>query len=283
MNYQIREMRRDELDLAVEWAALEGWNPGLHDADCFYATDPGGYLVGLLDGEPISSISVVKYGSYAFLGFYIVKPEHRGKGYGLQIWEEGMRRLDGCDVGLDGVLAQTAKYEKSGFRLAYQNSRYQGVAVGGGNTDPRIVDVAELNFDELMAYDASVFSMPRPGFLGCWLNRLGNMVLAIRAQGQIAGYTVLRVCREGYKVGPLFADNADFADALLTALLNRAPAGAPIFLDVPGEAQNPAATELAQRHGMQSIFSTARMYRMAGSQIDFPLHRWFGVTTLELG
>ncbi|HLA33082.1 MAG TPA: GNAT family N-acetyltransferase, partial [Pseudomonas sp.] len=30
-------MTRAEVDLAIDWAAAEGWNPGLHDADCFYA------------------------------------------------------------------------------------------------------------------------------------------------------------------------------------------------------------------------------------------------------
>jgi hypothetical protein len=34
---ELRTMRRDELDLVVDWAAGEGWNPGLGDAHCFYA------------------------------------------------------------------------------------------------------------------------------------------------------------------------------------------------------------------------------------------------------
>lgn len=84
-NFSIRTMTRQELNIAIDWAAAEGWNPGLYDADCFYAADPNGFLVGLLGDEPISTISVVKYGdSFGFLGFYIVKPEYRGKGYGIQ-------------------------------------------------------------------------------------------------------------------------------------------------------------------------------------------------------
>src|SRR4051812_35473771 len=35
----IRAARRAELDLVVEWAAQEAWNPGLFDAECFYAAD----------------------------------------------------------------------------------------------------------------------------------------------------------------------------------------------------------------------------------------------------
>ena len=90
-NFRIRALSRDEMSLPIEWAALEGWNPGLHDAACFYAADPGGFLVGELDGEPVGCISAVKYGSeFGFIGLYIVRPEFRGRGFGIQLWRAAM-------------------------------------------------------------------------------------------------------------------------------------------------------------------------------------------------
>ena len=56
-NYHIRCMTRPEIDLCVSWAAAEGWNPGLYDADAFYAAESEGFLVGLLNDEPIACIS----------------------------------------------------------------------------------------------------------------------------------------------------------------------------------------------------------------------------------
>lgn len=49
----VRPMSRADLDQAVAWAAAEGWNPGLHDADVFWATDPEGYVRADLDGEMV--------------------------------------------------------------------------------------------------------------------------------------------------------------------------------------------------------------------------------------
>ena len=71
-----RPMRRPELDLAVDWAAAEGWNPGLRDADAFWVADPEGFLLAELGGaEPVGCVSVVRYGpAFGFLGFYIVSP-----------------------------------------------------------------------------------------------------------------------------------------------------------------------------------------------------------------
>jgi hypothetical protein len=37
-------MSRREVDIAIEWAAKEGWNPGIHDADCYFSADPNGFF-----------------------------------------------------------------------------------------------------------------------------------------------------------------------------------------------------------------------------------------------
>ena len=40
----VRSMTRAEVDVLVDWAALEGWNPGLHDADIFWANDAEAFV-----------------------------------------------------------------------------------------------------------------------------------------------------------------------------------------------------------------------------------------------
>ena len=142
MNYNIRPATRKELDVAIEWASKEGWNPGLNDADAFYASDPRGYLIGFLDKEPIASLSAVSYGpNFGFLGFYIVKPEHRGKGYGWKLWQKAMQYLNTQNIGLDGVIAQQENYKKSGFTLAYSNIRYEGAGNKNDKKFPNIIPI----------------------------------------------------------------------------------------------------------------------------------------------
>lgn len=75
----VRVMSATDLACALDWAAAEGWNPGLDDARAFQIADPQGFLVGLRDGEPVGCVSVVRYrGDFAFLGFYITTPAARG-------------------------------------------------------------------------------------------------------------------------------------------------------------------------------------------------------------
>lgn len=273
-------MTRPEVDLAVDWAAAEGWNPGQHDADAFYAADHGGFLVGLLDNQAVATISAVKYGaSFGFIGFYIVQPAFRGQGLGLQLWQAGLSRLAGRTIGLDGVLAQQANYRKSGFDLAYRNIRYQGVGGAPAPADATVVPLSSVAFVDIAAYDRPLFPDERQVFLRHWIEQAGAVALGLVQHGQLLGYGVLRPCRSGFKIGPLLADTPALAERLWLALTARTPAGAAVFLDTP--AANPAAVELAQRHGMQLVFETARMYR--GPAPTLPIDRVFGVTSFELG
>src|SRR3989344_7652602 len=154
MKYQIRKMNRKDLGIAVEWAAKEGWNPGLYDADAFYETDPNGFFMGFLDDEPISSISAVSYGNgFGFLGFYIVKPAYRDKGYGILVWDAALMYLKNHTIGLDGVVAQQENYKKSNFKLAYRNIRYEGFGSGVKTKSDTIVPLSTVQFQEILAYD----------------------------------------------------------------------------------------------------------------------------------
>jgi GNAT superfamily N-acetyltransferase len=270
-------MKADEVALAIEWAAQEGWNPGCHDAACFQAADPRGFFVGELHGEPIGSISAVAYDEhFGFIGLYIVRPDCRGKGLGLRIWRHAMAYLGERNIGLDGVVAQQANYRKSGFRLAHRNIRFRGVARGAESA--ATCSLSEVPFNQLAEYDRQLFPAPRSNFLTAWIAQPDVVALAAIREGRIRGYGVLRKCRQGRKIGPLFADDELTGEELFTALLSRCP-DEMVSIDVPEN--NAAAIAMAERHGMVSTFETARMYTNAPPAI--PIARVFGITSFELG
>jgi GNAT superfamily N-acetyltransferase len=277
-SFTIRQMASpEEVQLAIDWAAAEGWNPGLHDADSFFAADPDGFFVGRLGGLPIGCCFAVIYNdTYAFFGGYIVQPEYRGRGYGMQMTRARLAYVGHRNVGLDGVLAMQKKYAQLGFRTAHRNVRFQ--KEGAGEPRPGVVEVARVPFREVVAYDTVHFSAPRVGFLRRWIRPPGGAALGAVRDGRLAGYGVLRPCRQGFKIGPLFADDEQVADDLFLSLGARAE-GQPVVLDVP-EA-NPAAAALAERHGMRPVFEVARMYLKG--RPDVPMEHVFGMTTFELG
>lgn len=277
--YTIRVMTRDEVNLAIDWAANESWNPGLNDADCYFTADTKGFLIGLLDEEPIATISAIKYGkAFGFIGFYMVKPEYRGQGYGIQIWNAGLDYLKGCTIGLDGVVAQQDNYKKSGFEFAYRNIRYQGVT-GGSSSDSGVVDLTSLPFEMIELYDREFFPENRFGFVKSWVNQPDAIAQGIVVKGKLEAYGVIRQCREGYKIGPLYANSTEQAKHLFDSLKSSVKPSEVVYLDTPEV--NSEAVALAESNGMNVSFETARMYRQ--KQPDLPIERIFGVTSFEIG
>lgn len=278
--YRIRRMERAELAFALDLAAAEGWNPGLADAGPFWDADPRGHFLGLLDGRPAATLCAVRYGpELAFIGLYIVMAPLRGRGLGMRLWQAALADMDArgtACAGLDAVPAQQEAYRRCGFVLARQSRRYEGRA--GGAMPEGLSALAAAPEAELLAYDRRCFPAGREDFLRAWLSQPGHTGLALRRGGRLAGYGVVRPCRSGSKIGPLFADDDAAARTLLDGLGAAANPG-PLYFDAP--LSNPGAVRLAETRGMRAVFETGRMYR--GPAPEYDLAREFGVTSFELG
>lgn len=276
-NFTIRRMMRSDLHYAFAWSVTEGWNIGLHDHDVFFATDPNGFFIGELDGAPVGCVSGVAYSAnFGFIGIYIVAEKFRGQGYGLPLFRAALDYLGERTIGLDGVVAQQANYQRSGFRTLYRNRRYEGV--GGGEISPDCVPLAAIPFEKLDAYDRRHFPAPRPQFLRGWIAQPDSVALGVLQNGRLAGYGVIRRMVNGSLIAPLFADNETIAETLFQSLAAQRP-GEPILLDAPEI--NPLAIALAERRGMTPVFETARM--IVGPEPALPYSEIFGVTSYELG
>lgn len=280
--YVITSMTPDDMTDAIQWAKDQGWNPGLEDANCFYQTDPKGFFVGKLGGVPIAYGSAVIYDEhFAFCGFYMVKPKYRGQGYGMLLTEARLKYIGSRNAGLDGVLHMCDKYARIGYKIAHNNARYRVESAVLGVLDaphPDIVPVNKVLFDALVSYDAKHFPVKRAVFLKHWLVQKDMDAIAFVQNGELKGYGVIRRCYEGYKIGPLFAENELAANAILIELI-RFASGAVVYLDCPEN--NPGALNLARRYGFEKVFETARMYLKKTP--DIPMKEVFGITSFELG
>jgi len=273
----IRTMTRDDVDFAIRMAAKEGWNPGLSDAECFYAADPEGFFISELNGEPIATISAVRYDDdFGFVGLYIVTPEARGKGYGMELWQHALTHLKGCNIGLDAVTEQEPTYRKAGFSTYYRSTRFEGI--GSGATPEGVVPLNDVDFATVAEYDRACFPGGRDNFMHSWLDATGATGYGVMDGEKLKGFGVIRPCAMGYKIGPLFADTPEIAETLFQALTASA-VGEKFYLDVIEP--NKAALELAIRHGLEEVFVTVRMYTDFAP--DMAMDKIFGVTSFELG
>ncbi|MCO5382465.1 MAG: hypothetical protein NHB15_10575 [Methanosarcina barkeri] len=124
-----------------------------------------------------------------------------------------------------------------------------------------------------------MFPAPRATFLEKWIKQPDSYAFAAVEAGKLKGYGVIRKCQNGYKIGPLFADDAIIAEKIFLALRASIPDEAVFVIDVPEP--NKKALEITRKYGMDVVFTTIRMYSREEPNIN--LEKVYGSTTLELG
>lgn len=278
-----RPLSRGEIDLVVEWAASEGWNPGYQDAEAFYLADPEAFWGMEVEGNLVGAGAIASYeGKIGFMGLFIVDPEWRGRGLGRQLWYFRRDRLlsrleDGAPICMDGVFAMQDFYASGGFVCTHRNLRMEGEG-RAFDEDPRIYPLEEVPFDVVENFDRAHFGASRTEFLRHWIQPEGGASFAFIDDVHLAGMAVVRPCRVGFKIGPLFATSTSAAESLFCQCSNFAQ-GHPVYLDTPEN--NPDALELARSYEMREAFGCARM--VLGAPPDLPWDSIYGVTTFEMG
>ncbi|MCP4134693.1 MAG: GNAT family N-acetyltransferase [bacterium] len=247
-----RELR----ELHLKWSIDQAWNPGLYDGDTYLELDRKGFLVGSVRETPVAVIAAARSGGYGHIGLFMSRPEFRGKGYGHQLFDEAMDYLKDCDyVCLDSVLEQKDSYEKKGFRPGHMNTRYKAVAPGKGSFAPAkifsgIIPLLCVPFELTASYCDPYFPGPREAFFRAYLSQPEAITFGkVDRYGAMQGVIVARKALDGYKIGPLFAEDYGTAGDLMDTVLSTVKPGENIYIDMPSN--NPNAAAFSERYSME--------------------------------
>jgi GNAT superfamily N-acetyltransferase len=282
-NIALKKLNKNDLTTLIQWASNEGWNPGKHDLEVFWNTDPDGFYGFYIDDKLIAGGAIISYNKeFGFMGLFIVHRDFRSKGIGKKLWylrrELLISKLNpNAAIGMDGVLDMQSFYGKGGFNIAFRDERYEFSSM----TIPFSTNVSQINkedFENIIAYDNFYFGFQRAIFLKNWLQMPESKAVKYTENNKILGYAVIRKAETGYKIGPLFADNTLIAAELFKSCLSMAPNNS-VFLDIPTVNQN--AVNLVQKYNGKYVFECARMYYGATPQVD--LDNIYGITSFELG
>lgn len=288
MSIDVNQLKFTKLDYTgvlklVSWAKDEGWNPGPYDAEVFYAADPDGFYGYYFNDELIAGGSIVSYdGKFGFMGFFIVKPEFRSAGIGKVLWHQRrdllLTRLEnGAAIGMDGVVAMQPFYERGGFKKAFVDERYLRLG-SSSQISPEVEIICEEDFNKILEYDIRCFGFNREKFLKKWLYLPESFAFTFKTGNELKGFALIRKANEGYKIGPLFADDINIAEELYKACLN-SRRKEKIYLDIP--LTNNDAVTLVKKYEAEPVFQCARMYY--NNPPLLPINKIFGITSFELG
>ena len=282
-NIEIKKLDKQGLATLLQWAANEGWNPGKHDLEVFWNTDPDGFYGFYFEGQLIAGGAIISYNKeFGFMGLFIVHKDFRSQGIGKKLWylrrDLLISKLNpNAPIGMDGVLDMQPFYNRGGFHIAFRDERFQF----SSTAIPFSTKVSLLHkedFEKIFEYDVSHFGYSRTIFLKNWLDMPESKAIKYTENSKILGYAVVRKAEHGYKIGPLFADNAIIAEELFKSCLDMAPNNA-IFLDIPTTNQH--AVSLVEKYNGKYVFECARMYYGAAPKIA--IDTIYGITSFELG
>jgi len=262
----VRPSRRD-IDIAVDWAAAENWNPGINDADIYYSTDPSGFYMGVYKDRPIGFIFSIGYDTdFTVAGVFIVQKEFRNKRIGVELGLKFLEKLNGKNIAINAVQNKVRLYEFVGFKPAFDITRFFYIKSDNFNIRDKIGLLKITKFDddfsffgELTKYDRLCFPTDRRELLKKWIYQPQSFGFCVTNQeNSVCGYGVLRKAVCGYRFEPLYADNYEIAEIIFLNALNHINIGEPVFIDIP--MNNAAAVKLANNYGFKKIFNLIRMY-----------------------
>lgn len=239
----------------------EGWNPGKIDPNIFIQAAPENFFIASLDKDIGCCVALPYDNNTAFIGYYILYPEYRGKGYGFVLFKKCLDSVKGMNVGLSAVEAQVSNYAKMGFKPSSRHRCYKLQATK--ETTPStssLLDVKTIPRSKLVESDFAAIGMKRSKLFNddayIWTDP-AVFGYAIRTSDKLAAWALCRPQVDGYRIGPLYAQNDSQADTLVDAILAKLPVGTKASLSTE---LIPWISTLEKRYTVTAAYPMTTMY-----------------------
>jgi GNAT superfamily N-acetyltransferase len=229
-------LRPSEIADAQALVAEAGWNQTAADWQAFL--DYGKVQAIRAQGRVVATAATFPYGAFGWISMVLVTAAFRRQGLAARLMRGAIDDL--VDAGLVPVLDATPAgrevYRKLGFADTWGFARL----ARSGSMPPAAMDppadgisvgpITDADWSGLCAYDTAAFGADRSRVLARLRGRLPPADLVARRGGRLVGFLLGRDGRIASQLGPLIADDAVTARALLARAL--AVIGGPIFIDL---------------------------------------------------
>ena len=216
-----------QLSQALRWPHREAdWQQFIS-----WAKAHGAALAVRADGQLIGCGLAWQWGhDQGSIGMVIVDDAWQRRGIGKQLFRGLLQALEGRDVMLQATAQGRPLYESLGFSAIGHARQFHGHWQPPTETAPtsslatdeltRLLQPQDL--PALLAYDQRERGLTRPALLQALLAQMDadeRCAVSVDEQGRLCGYGILRRFGRGWVVGPLLADGADRAVALVKRLI----------------------------------------------------------------
>ncbi|MGY5875302.1 MAG: GNAT family N-acetyltransferase [Candidatus Thorarchaeota archaeon] len=265
----IREMKSDEIDFALELTDIEQWATPRFDFELLEAYSPSALFVLESNTELLGMISAVGYERTGYIGMLIVPEKWRKKGYGQRLMTFGLQYL--WDLGVESIMLDAVQdivplYENLGFERVCESLRFRGRMISQISGNVRKMTSRDL--PEVMKIDHIHFGEDRSFFLKRIYEQFPEFSkVLVNDEDQITGFIQARRCPDDIYVGPWIVNrSAESPERLLTGIASDGDECA-IRVGVLETSRN--SSSLVSEIGLERGRSSIRMLLRRGTEMAF--------------
>jgi GNAT superfamily N-acetyltransferase len=229
-------LREEHADHAVQLSAEASWN---QTADDWRVMIRHGHGWGRFtqSGQLVATTLLLPYAKrIAWLAMVLVAERYRHQGVASALMSQALQRCDelGLHAGLDATPDGRRVYRPHGFqelfglqRLQCARPRHRAVEVGGVS----LRELGAIDAKRVIDLDAEVFGAPRAEIVSYLQKTSAQRALVAKSAGRLVGFALARPGHRALHLGPITANRAEIAQALVSRALHGAKG--PIVIDVP--------------------------------------------------
>lgn len=271
----IQSFQPDHLDAAVELSRQAGWPHRKEDWALVLSISNG--FVALENGRVVGTAMATLLGDgCATVNMVIVDEAMRGRGLGRRLMDAAIGAAEERECRLVATADGLPLYEKMGFVASGEVLQHQGVPVSG----EKPAGVAWLETvvpGELAVLDAQAFGADRTPLFAALVARA--RFAEVRQEGVLKGFAALRAFGRGEVIGPVVAENAETAKALIAFFIAERPG---MFLRVDTTADTGLAPWLVE-NGLAHVGGGIAMRRPKTDIAPGRKFKTFALTSQALG
>jgi GNAT superfamily N-acetyltransferase len=202
-----------KLSQEMSWPyRLEDWDVALQLGEGF-VLERGGAVIGTAAWWPYGE-------THASAGMIIVAKSAQGRGYGARLMNALLTSTRPRSIALNSTAEGQALYQRRGFVPIGVIHQHQGIPRRRYEPPPGLVRaMAASDFEVIMRLDRDATGLERRQMLEKLLQSGDGDVL--QRDGMARGYAISRLFGRGHVIGPVVAETATDAQALIEAALAR--------------------------------------------------------------
>jgi predicted N-acetyltransferase YhbS len=231
--FQVKIMRSEDFNFAVELANIMDWNMAAEDFEFMSQLEPEGCLVLFHYSKPVGIATCMAYGKVGWFGNLIVKEEYRHKGAGSFLVKHAINYLHSKGVETIGLYAYpnlTEFYSNQGFKTDESFTVLQA-QIQKMPPKKELTQIERYNIQAISEFDRECFGGDRKKLLESIILDEDNLFYYLSKDNEIIGYVAATVYERMAWVGPLICpeNNSEAAVSLLEAAIEKL-AGKTVYL-----------------------------------------------------